>query len=217
LKSGAQNKMRVKKIAFFGIDGSGKSTLLSEVKKKFEKEKKAKVKVVYMGLGSEFNLPFLKQIMKISSKRRYGRSKVSQENLRKQNYRQRSFLWIFGQYSEFWLRYLKAKKWLRKNSEKSGKACVVLFDRYFYDGLILGSKASFNFFKHFTPKPDKSFLIQASPELIWKRKKEARPEEIKKYYKKAERLLRFFNIKKVDNVGPINNVVKKVWRDIQNG
>jgi thymidylate kinase len=201
-------------IAFFGIDGSGKSTLLSEVKKKFEKEKKAKVKVVYMGLGGEFNLPFLKQIMKITSKRRYGKSGGVKEELRKQNYRQRSFFWILGQYSEFWLRYLKAKKWLRKNSEKSGKDCVVLFDRYFYDGLILGSKASFNFFKHFTPQVDKSFLIQASPELIWKRKKEARPEEIKKYYKKSERLLTLFNITKINNVGPINNVVKKVWREI---
>ncbi len=204
----------IKTIVFFGIDGSGKSTLIKEIKKKIEKQENKKVNVIYMGLGSEFNLPFLKQIMKITSKRKYGRSDVTQEELRKQNYRQRGFFWVLGQYSEFWLRYLKAKKWLRKNPEKSRKDCVVLFDRYFYDGLILGNKASFNFFKHFTPKPDKSFLIKASPELIWKRKKEADKENVKKYYKKAERLNSYFNIICIDNSKPIKKVVENIWREI---
>lgn len=201
-------------IAFFGIDGSGKSTLLQEIKKKFEKEKNLEVKIVYMGLGNEFNLPLLRQIMKFTSKRRYGKAGASQENLRKQNYRSRSFFWILGQYSELWLRYLKAKKWLRKNSEKSGKDCVVLFDRYFYDGLILGSRSSFNFFKHFTPKVDKSLLVVAPADVIWKRKKEAKVEDVENYYKKAERLSKYFNITKINNNKPINRIGEEIWREI---
>jgi thymidylate kinase len=202
--------MKAKTIVFFGIDGSGKSTLLEKTKKKIENQGK-KVRVVYMGLGNEFNIPFLKQIMKITSKRRYGRSGVSQEELRKQNYRQRSFLWILGQYSEFWFRYRKAKKWVKKDKENR----VILFDRYFYDGLILGSKKSFNFFKHFTPKPYKSFLIYASPDIIWKRKQEAPKEKIKEYYKKAERLSDFFKITKIDNSKPLNKVVDRIWNEIK--
>ncbi len=202
-----KTKKKIQTLAFIGIDGSGKSTLIEEIKKKIEKEGKQKVNVMYMGLGSEFNLPLLRQVMKVTSKIRYGKAGGVEEELRKQNYRQRSFLWVLGQYSEFWLRYLKAKKRAKRNKE------IILFDRFFYDGLILGSKGTFNFFKHFTPKISKSFLIVAPPEVIWKRKKEAGIEEVREYYKRAERL-EYFNIVNVDNSKPIKKVVNKIWKVI---
>ena len=193
-------------IAFVGIDGSGKSTLINEIKKKIEKEKKERVRIVYMGLGSEFNLPLLKQIMKISAYIRYGKNKGDTKTLRKYNYRQRSSLWIFGQFLEFWLRYLKAKKY--------SKAQIILFDRYFYDGLILGSKKSYNFFKHFVPKISKSFLISAPAKTIWERKEEAGIKDIEKYYKKAEKLSPFFDIVRIENTKSIKNVVDEIWGKI---
>ena len=121
-------------IAFFGIDGCGKTTLIEETRKRLEKDFK-NVEIVYMGLGNEFNFPGLKQIMKLLSFIKQ-RDKKDEKTLRRYNFRKRSFLWVLGQYSEFWLRYRKAKK--------KSKNSVILFDRFFYDGLILGGNFTYN-------------------------------------------------------------------------
>jgi thymidylate kinase len=195
-------------IAFFGIDGSGKTTLLAETKKKFEKSGE-KVKIVYMGLGSEHNIPLSKEIMKLSARIRYGKKGLKKwdiKKFRKYNYRQRGFLWVLGQYLEFWARYKKAKK--------QSKEYVILFDRFFYDGLILGSKGTFNFFKHFTPKISKSFLIKAPAKTIFSRKNEAGIKDIENYYNRAERLISFFSINVISNTKSIKKVVDEIWRNI---
>ena len=91
--------MKPQTIVFFGIDGSGKTTLINETKKRFENEGE-KVKIIYMGLGSEHNMPLLKQIMKITSYFRYKGKKGNTEEFRKQNFRQRSFT-IFSNCKNF--------------------------------------------------------------------------------------------------------------------
>ena len=192
-------------VAFFGIDGCGKTTLINELTKKLKKEGKD-YRIVYMGLGSEHNMPGLKQIMKLTSYIRHKKKKGDEEKLRKYNYRQRNFLWVLGQFSEFWLRYRKAKKTSKKQ--------IILFDRYFYDGLVFGNELASNFFKHLTPVPDKSFLIYAPAKTIRNRKKEADLEDIEKYYKKAEKLSKFFEIIKVDNTKKIEVVVNEIYKNI---
>ncbi len=199
-------KQRKPMIAFFGIDGSGKTTLIGEVSKKIQETKKEKVRVVYMGLGNEFNLPFLKQIMKLSSFIKYRNKKRDEKTLRKYNYRQRSFFWVLGQYMEFWIRYFKAKRYSKNK--------IVFFDRFFYDGLILGGSFTYNVFKFLTPVPDKSFLIFAPSKVINKRKDEAEIKDIKKYYKRAEKLSKHFPIIKIDNAKRINEVVNEIYEKI---
>lgn len=193
-------------IAFIGIDGSGKTTLIKELSKKLSKEGET-CKVIYMGLGSEHNFPLLKQVMAI---RRYFHNESHEKNsasFRKYNYRKRGFFWVLGQYSELWIRYLKSKKY-SKNS-------YVIFDRFFYDGLILGGKTTFNFFKYFTPRVKNSFLIKAPAKIIWERKKEAGIKEVEKYYSKAKKLESFFPIKVINNTEKINIVVEKIYNEIK--
>lgn len=198
--------MKNKLIAFFGIDGCGKTTLIGEIKSKLEKDSED-VKIIYMGLGNEFNFPGLKQIMRFLSFIKQ-RDKKSEKALRKYNFRERSFFWVLGQYSEFWLRYRKAKK--------QSKNSVILFDRFFYDGLILGSPLAYKFFRHFTPIPDKSFLIHAPAKTVYERKGEADIEDIKKYYSKSEKLLLNFPIIKIDNSKELKKVVNTIYNEIKN-
>lgn len=196
----------MKKIVFFGIDGSGKTTLIKEISKELSK-KGFETSYFYMGLGSEFNFPFIKQIMKISSWIK-GRNKKSDKELRKYNYRQRSVFWVLGQYLELWLRYLKAKRVSKKK--------IVIFDRFFYDGLVLASPLAYKIFRHFTPSPELSFLIQAPAKVINKRKNEADIEDIKKYYLHANKLFEDFPIIRVDNSQNIKKVKKELLSYILN-
>ena len=192
-------------VAFFGIDGCGKTTLIKEISKRFVK-KGEKTSIVYMGLGEEFNLPFLKTAMKISSFFRGRRGKEDKNSWREHNYRKRSFLWVLTQYSEFWIRYHRAKKLAKEK--------VVPFDRFFYDGLILGGPFAYKFFRLITPVPDKSFLIYAAPEIIIRRKNEAGAGNIKEYYEKAQILMKDFPIIKINNAKSIKSVVNEIYNHI---
>jgi len=189
-------------IAFIGIDGAGKTTLINKVAEKME-EKGHKYKIVYMGLGGEGDLLF-HHLSNFKRKILYNKKGADTKKL--DNYRERGILWVFVQYIELWLRYLNAKKY--------SKDYMILFDRFFYDGLILGNRLSFHIFKFFTPKPDRCFLIKAPPKVVYGRKKEAGIKEIKKYYKKAENLSHFFPIITINNTKKINDVADKIYLEI---
>ena len=192
-------------IAFVGIDGSGKTSIIEGVGKRL-KEDEIKFEVVYMGLGSSHYFKPLKWIMKLRAGSREKRTGGSAKKLRKQNYRKRGFFWVLGQFSELWLRYFHARKISKKK--------VVLFDRYFYDGLILSGDYTCKILSRFTPKPDKSFLITAPAKTIWKRKEEADVEDIKNYYNNAKRIEKYFNIKRIDNSKVLKSVVDKIYKEI---
>ena len=192
-------------IAFIGIDGSGKTTLIERFGKKLDENGK-KYKVIYMGLGRDIQIPFLKELMEFYARIRYGGIKKKDYHRSRDNLRERGPLWLLVQYIEFWVRYIKAKKYSKDH--------IIIFDRFFYDGLILGSDLSFNIFRFLTPRPDKCFLIRAPPEVIRKRKKEAEIKEIIKYYKKAERLARHFKVIDIDNTKQIDVVVSEIYSEI---
>lgn len=184
-------------IAFVGIDGSGKTTIIECIKRELKKEGK-ECHSVYMGLGRNHYLPFLKKTMKAYGKVRYSGGNSSRK--KRDNFRMRSFPWLVIQYFEMLARYLSYKK-------KSG---YVFFDRYFYDGLVLANHLSFKILKKFIPKPDKTFLLYAKPELIRKRKKEANRKQIENYYKKINKISEDFEIIEIDNSKPIKKVVKEI-------
>ena len=200
--------MKNKIVAFIGIDGAGKTTIIEQVCEKLTQQGKI-CKRLYMGLGREYQIPFLEKIIEFYSKKKY--QKFSKTKNGKEiiydNYRQRSFFWIVVQYTELWARYLKAK--FRKER-------YILFDRYFYDGLILAGKKNFNFFRFLTPKPDKCFFIWAPIKTILKRKQEANEQNIKKFNEKINHLTRYFKINKIDNSRKINIVVEDIIEKIKN-
>jgi len=192
-------------VAFFGIDGSGKTTLIKKVKQRLEKEGR-EVEIFYMGLGSSHYFRPLKWIMNLRAKRNREKRGTDEMVLKDYNFRQRSFFWVLGQYCELWLRYFHAL-WLSRKK-------VILFDRYFYDGLVLGNTFTFTILKHITPKPHISFLIKAPAKIIRSRKDEAEVTHIHAYYKNAEKLSPYFDIIEIDNSRNIDIVVEELMKHI---
>jgi len=201
--------MGKKKIfCFFGIDGAGKTTIIQEIEKKI-REEGYDCKTIYMGRAGNHKLPFIKKIIQIRSNRMLKKRKLSSGEAQRplvDIYRKRSMFWVFGYYVEMWLRYLEAKKIAKKK--------IILMDRYFYDGLVLAEKGT-NFFKYITPKPTKSFLIYAPPELIMKRKQEAKKENIIDFYEESKKFSKFFNIIVVDNSLKLEKVVGDIYETIK--
>lgn len=193
-------------VAFIGIDGAGKTTLIEQVGKKFKKDGD-KYKVVYMGLGSNQHIPFLKTAMKLYARIRYGKNRENPKNRKWDNYRERNPFWVLVQFTEFWIRYLRFKGY--------SKEYIIFFDRFFHDGLILGNPISFHIFRFFTPKIDKCFVISAPPEVIYGRKKEAGIKDIIKYYKKAKKLSHYLPMMFIDNTKPLKEVTGKIYREIK--
>lgn len=195
--------MGKKLIAFIGIDGAGKTTIIDKTLKSL-KENGIKCRRRYMGLGREYQLGFVEFLIKV-----YRKSKeISNKEIDSpSNYRERTFSWVAVQYLELWARYIREN--LRKED-------VILFDRYFYDGLILGNKKAFSFFRRLTPRPTKCFLIYARPEIIRKRKKEAEIKDIKNFYKKVDELKKYFDIETIDNNKDLEKVIKKIVEKIKN-
>ena len=210
--------MKNKTIAFIGIDGAGKTTIIKKVGKELKK-KGISSEVFYMGLGRDIQFPLLKRLMGVYSNTRYkGKVITNRENkeLRKEkvkqgardNYRIRGFAWLFVQFIEFWTRWFKSRKHRKRN--------YVLFDRFFYDGLVFAEGGNFRFFKKFIPKLDKCFLIYAPSDVIRKRKKEASIKNIEEFYNKIKLISKYFDIEIIDNTQNLNRVVKEIINKIEN-
>ena len=194
-----------KTIVFIGIDGAGKTSIIGDVLKRFEVEG-ISCKRRYMGLGREYQLKFMEFLIGKFHKRK--RKKEIKNKLGvESNYRERGFYWVLVQYLEFWARFIGEKF--------SGKQ-IILFDRYFYDGLILGNEKTFNFFRRFTPRPTKCFLVYANPQIIRNRKREAEIKDIENFYRKIDKLKKYFDIEVIDNNKDFKVVVDKVVDKIKN-
>jgi thymidylate kinase len=196
---------------FFGIDGVGKTTITHELKKRFEKEG-LPCEIVYLGRGKDNKLGFMNQAVRLNSKYWSRKKEKSVQKLSKEfhidMYRKRSFSFLIMYYLELWARFREAKKLSKRK--------VVLLDRFFYDVLILTHNKYSFFFKIFTPKV-KSFFLYAPYEVISKRKKEATKEGIKKYVNETEKLMKTFDITKIDASKPIKEVLRKIESEIKNG
>ncbi|MFW5890645.1 MAG: hypothetical protein ACOCUI_00325 [bacterium] len=195
-----------KTIAFIGIDGAGKTTIINEIEKILKKQG-IKCKRRYMGLGREYDLRIIEKLIQIYRRLKRGKSdKRKSADLPGHNYRQRGFFWVAVQYLELWARHIKSR---------FNKSEVTLFDRYFYDGLILTNRRSFNFFRFITPKPTKAFLLYSKPKVIRSRKKEARIKDIKEFYMRFNRLKSKFDIEIIDNNKNLKEVVKEIVKKIK--
>ena len=201
--------MRKKKIiVFFGIDGTGKTTLIEALQNKLS-ENDEEAEIVYMGVARDQRIPLLKFLMDTSFRMRWsGKSEKRTYDLKKHGYRERNFFWLSVYYLELWVRYILSRKIV--------KTKYVLCDRYFYDGLVFANERNFKFFRKLVPRPDHSFLLCVPSEIIIKRKDEAGERDIKRFYKKADLISEYFDIKKIDNTKKIDEVIDVIYKEINN-
>lgn len=198
--------MKPKVIAFIGIDGAGKTTVIREVKQRLT-EKGTQCSLEYMGLGRNYNVPALGNLLAFYSRVKYRKEKKGDKSPSvRDNYRIRSFMWVCVQYAELWMRYIRLR-WSRNVD-------YVLCDRYFYDGLILSNPRTYRIFKRLTPVPFKSFLVYAHPEIIVRRKNEATEGNVADFYNRVEKLKGHFSISVIDNNRSLAAVVDDVLEEI---
>lgn len=195
--------VKMKTIAFIGIDGSGKTTVIREVCKGLKKRGKT-CEVRYMGLGRDYAFPLMRTFSSWYSSFKHRPKKSKDKEVKefdRNNYRTRKLPWLLIQYLEFWTRFIK-NKFIR--------ADYLLYDRYFYDGLILSNDTNFKLLKLITPKPQKCFLIHASSKVILKRKQEANADNINNFYKQAKKLGHYVDLEFVDNEKSLKTVVNEI-------
>ena len=165
---------------------------------------------MYMGRSKNHKIPFIKWKVKLKEKLVAKREKIS-EKVKKplvDIYRERGWIWMSVYFLDLWLRYMEAKI---KSRNK-----IVLMDRYFFHGLMLSSGLKRDLFEKIIPKPSKSFLIYATPEIILDRKDEASEENIRDFYSKARKLSDRFKINEIHNSKELEVVVDEITEKIKN-
>ena len=195
---------------FFGIDGAGKSTLIREVQKRLEEEG-IETEKMYMGRSKNHKIPFISWKVKLKEKLVAKKEGKDPEKVKKplvNIYRKRGWIWMSVYFLDLWLRYLEVKI---KSREK-----IVLMDRYFFHGLLLTRGLKRKFFEKLIPKPSKSFLINAPPEIILGRKDEASEENIRDFYNEARKLSNRFKIEEINNSKELEVVVDEITEKIKN-
>ena len=185
-------------ISFLGPDGCGKSTIIDAVK--------------------ELDLPF-RRIDYFHLKPRLmgsnGDGKPVEDPHSKPVYKGiLSYLKLLHFMMDYWPGFLVKVLPLKI------KSSLVIFDRY-YDDIYIdprrfrygGSKSIAKLMKFFIPKPDMSFVLTASPEVIFARKQEVSYEELTRQigeYKK----IRGTNIVHIDVDDNIESISRKVQKSI---
>lgn len=167
-------------IAFIGCDGSGKSTLSEKVIKELEED----------GSETEYHHQYNYFLSNTLGKEIRKRKKITRNVVRKGFYYK---LWLFVVYPNLLF------NWLWVKTTKRGR--VFVSDRYVYD-LMVGwdLQGRLNFLSRFLlenfPRPDKIFLTDARPEILYKRRADEYPN-MEFCKKKRELYLKFANKKKI--------------------
>lgn len=186
-------------IAFEGTDGSGKSTIIDSLPDALKDEFES-IDYYHWRPGvikSEKNTT-KKVVTEPHAKKPYGRVKS------------------FAKFMFFNLDYTFGYFFKVKKQKQSGH--LVVFDRYYYDyyldkiryRLTISDK-TLDFFRHFIPKPDITFLLIGDAQLLYERKKEISVKEIQE---QIDRLIK--NKSKFNNSVTIdvNHSIEKVVEDV---
>ena len=190
------------KIVFLGADGSGKSTLILYTEKKSKSEGK-KVKTIFMG-WTDFRNPLIKLFSRRHMENK-ARSKIKEEKLAR--FRDRSWFFYLVYYSELWIRYLDVM---------FSKADIVFMDRYFYDELVFASRAKFNFFKIFTPKPNICFILKPEYKITKKRGIDVTEDNFNRFYEQLYRVGNLCKVYEINTSGSVEQSYKKIAEVIKN-
>ena len=195
-------------IAFIGPDGAGKTTLAREIEKRLAKLSIKKIHYYHGRVGFFPELGRIFKFFSTSDSRDLYPVKESPFN------KLRAFLHLFyygleGFFSWPWIFWGKIR----------GK--IFLFDRYFYDYLAtsIHRQAPFWLFfiiSKFIPHPDLTFIIYASPEVIYQRKKEWPVEELQKQLGafQSPELLKLSKCFLIDNEKSLQTNLEKIEEKI---
>lgn len=190
-----------------GNDGSGKTTIAKAIETKLKE----------LGLDVEyhpgFNHTTLDFLLKLFGK---NVNKTRKKFLKKEDKKLFVFkIWPFLVFFDCIVAYIKFK-FIRRRK-------IVIFDRYFYDFLMsyeyLGysNKAIRELFLSL-PKPDIGFILDVSPEIAYKRKKETHDIDIDYYKVQKERYLKLahtLGLKVIDTERPLMAVLNEVYTEIR--
>jgi len=199
-------------IAFLGVDGVGKTTIGRKLQKILA-EKNHKVEY-----RKEFDYFFIKYVLKLYIKI-FGYKKFSKTRKKVIVTGEKSYyykFWVWFVWLDYFLEYLLLK--LSKRNK------VIIMDRYVYDFLVslwlMGYKIKFAqwlFYKF--PKPDLAFVLDASPQVDYKRKLHPSTytldffKQARSYYLKLAKDLQLNLIDTTNDT--INQTLKKVLTKIE--
>jgi thymidylate kinase len=188
-----------------GPDGVGKTTICSEVKKRMKNLFFRKIYVYHSHPGF---IPKLRDIYSFILRKRVVETSFTRE--KKVSFL-RYFLYLVYYGFEnfiFWPRIL----WLRL------RRSLIVFDRYFYDFLAVKRNSKFLFWtiSKIIPRPDLIFIIEASPEKIYERKKELNIEEIKRrlILYKSEKLSGLAPVVFINSEKSLNDISAKIEKEV---
>ena len=158
-------------IAFMGVDGAGKSSLIGRLNETLTMNFRTTIR--YMG-WKDFSW-FGKSIYFFSRKKKKETALADIGENKHYSPEKVSFIYLLVYYVELWIRYIGLFPDFLK-----GK--IIIFDRYFYDKLMVLNRDSleFKFFKFITPIPSYLFVIDADVDTILSRKKEFNRTAIEK-------------------------------------
>jgi thymidylate kinase len=197
-------------IAVLGPDGVGKTTICEGLK---ERAKNFFFKKVYQYHSHFGFFPELGKISSLFFGKRFSKEEkaISQE---KPIGLPRAALHLFYYGLENFLAWPWIL-WLKMRGN------LILFDRYFYDFIATNTHRKipfwlFSLIAKIIPKPDLVFIIKASPEIIYKRKKELSFEEIKRqlYAFQDKRISKLVPTVFIDNEGELDVVLNKIEDEI---
>jgi len=162
-------------ISFIGVDGSGKSTMINMLNKLLNRMNR-KTKIIYMGRWAGHIIP----IGFLSKRKSLSKMSLSMGELDSKKQKKLTHiinlilreLFFFLEYTlRFFFKLIPAKL-----SRKD-----IITDRYIYDVLIMKEKTFLMDFLYFIyPKPQKTFALYQDPKIIYRRKKELNPIELRR-------------------------------------
>jgi thymidylate kinase len=150
-----------KLIIFIGLDGSGKSTLINSLSRRL---KNGFVPLKFKYLGSKITL--LQRIMRFARKKQNKDSnKKKLISIDRRPKLLRLFLTLYYAF-EYLFRSIGEILFIKSQNN------LVIYDRGFYDKLIIRDKDFDELYLKLLPKPDVVVFVTGETEKLWERKKE---------------------------------------------
>ncbi len=199
-------KNRISMVAFFGPDGSGKSTVADLI----EIDLRASGKQVIRYHWRPRVLPSLKKDYKTLSFN--DPASLSQRN----------YLISFICYIYFFLDFLASEFFLFKSSSKNDS--IIIYERYYYDVLVHPQRYRLkriawlgSFLARILRKPNISYLLIGTPEIIYARKPELTVEEIRRQIDVICNVVPQYSESEILNIDDVSakEIVEKIKKDIK--
>ena len=197
-------------IALIGPDGCGKSTIADKVVMRINQKEPG------MGVSVHFRPMLLPNINELLTGRKF---EIPEDGIILPHTHPPSGLLVSAaRFLYYFFDYTVGHAVKIRPLLKQGK--TVIYDRHFYDFITDPARARIrlpkwflNFSMRFVPKPDFTFLLFTSPEIMRQRKPELTIEELKQQLRDYRDLLpRLKNAHEISNEGPVELTVENILK-----